>query len=406
MNQAHQQKLVQETNMNLVAIRSAEIDYFSTFFSNFGTQAALIIGCIMGSVSQVPAINSDINYFWVVLYWISTAITLAGALHVLLCTIFINVFGQGLALRGPLGSMVQAVEGMVIEQKQVLFSFIVTTAAFGINVIGMYWVMMDQKSAIASSLITLVGMYFWYHYCLRIYNRFKFSSKAVDWDDRYNPEHNLEDHDAHEHIGVKDGTKRNNNENTAATVRMAGVKNPLGGDDTLSEYSDATKATHTSDLFMDLTMTASNAKDQDCGYLTLKMEARFLKDPWERKWFLMRHARLYYYTDKAAWTRAPSHPINKRPVDMAGYTIVAGTVEPPYPLSLVPIDPDDIRKTWCFRCDTVAEFNRWLGIFSRALNTSTDGSSGELVAIRADHAAKSVQNDEGSVVESIISRVK
>ena len=41
--------------------------------------------------------------FWIGLYWISTAFCLASAMHVLVCTIFLNVFGQGLALRGPEG---------------------------------------------------------------------------------------------------------------------------------------------------------------------------------------------------------------------------------------------------------------------------------------------------------------
>jgi hypothetical protein len=403
MNQANQQKLVQETNMNLVAIRSAEIEYFSTFFSNFGTQSALIIGCIMGSVSQVPGINSNINYFFVVMYWISTAVTLAGALHVLLCTIFINVFGQGLALRGPLGSMVQAVEGMVIEQKQVLFSFIVTTAAFGVNCIGMYWIMMDQASAITSSVITLVGMYFWYHYCLRIYNRFKFSSKVVDWDNAYNPEHNLDDHD--DEVVPKD-TKVPFKDARKEQRSISSIKNPLVLDDTKSVHSEASNATHMSELYLDLTSTASNPEEHDCGYLTLKTDARFLKDPWERKWFLVRRSRLYYYSDKASWTKSPSKPINNRPIDMEGYTLIAGTVEPPYPLSLVPIDPNDIRKTWHFRCDTLAEFNRWLGVFSRALNkTATDDSHGDLVAISANGTGTIIQGDDtGTVVDSIISR--
>lgn len=377
MNQAHQQKLVQETNMNLVAIRSAEIEYFSTFFSNFGTQAALIIGCIMGSVSQVPGINSNINYFWVVMYWISTAITLAGALHVLLCTIFINVFGQGLALRGPLGSMVLAVEGMVIEQKQVLFSFILTTAAFGINCIGMYWIMMDQTSAITSSLITLIGMYFWYHYCLRIYNRFKFSSKGADWDDSYNPEGVLDDME--EDVTTQKGSLKSRKN---VGVSMGGIpeKTPVVKNPLVDSSSDATYETHASnpsDIFLDLTMDGDDAIS---GYLTLKTEKRFLKDPWERRWFVVRGSNLYYYEDKDAFTRNPSMPMNKRPISLEGYTLVAGTVEAPYPMSLVPVDPDDIRKTWNFRCDTLSEFNKWLVVFSRSMDPA---AGGDLVSIAA-----------------------
>jgi len=53
MNQANQQVVAQAANMNLVAIRQAEVAYFTTFFSDFGTQAALMIGFVCGSISQV-----------------------------------------------------------------------------------------------------------------------------------------------------------------------------------------------------------------------------------------------------------------------------------------------------------------------------------------------------------------
>eukprot|EP01034_Spumella_vulgaris_P035571 gene35571-43861_t len=81
--------------MTLVSIRAAEIEYFSQFFSSFGTQSALVLGFISGSVSQVP----------------------------------------GLALRGPLGSMVRAVEGMIVEQEQVVFFFCLSIFSFGFQCI-------------------------------------------------------------------------------------------------------------------------------------------------------------------------------------------------------------------------------------------------------------------------------
>jgi hypothetical protein len=53
MNQANQKVVAQNANMTLVAIRQAEISYFADFFGNYGTQAALMIGFICGSISQV-----------------------------------------------------------------------------------------------------------------------------------------------------------------------------------------------------------------------------------------------------------------------------------------------------------------------------------------------------------------
>ena len=42
--------------------------------------------------------------------------------------------------------------------------------------------------------------------------------------------------------------------------------------------------------------------------------------------------------------------------------------EAPYPITLTPTDPADIRKTWQFRCDTIAEQLRWVTLFETALN--------------------------------------
>jgi hypothetical protein len=44
MLKAGQAVVVQQANIDIIAIRTAEVQYFSQFFSSFGTQAALIAG--------------------------------------------------------------------------------------------------------------------------------------------------------------------------------------------------------------------------------------------------------------------------------------------------------------------------------------------------------------------------
>lgn len=55
----------------------------------------------------VPGIGAPCSDFWLYLYWISTSCAYISSIHVLMCTVYIAVYGQGLALRGPLGSMVR-----------------------------------------------------------------------------------------------------------------------------------------------------------------------------------------------------------------------------------------------------------------------------------------------------------
>lgn len=184
MIRAEQKALAHEANIHLVNIRNFEIEYFSNFFTQFGTQCALMIGFITGSLSQAPALQNPAGapYPWVVMYWVGSAGTVAFATHVLVCTVFIAVFGQGLAIRGPLGSMIKAIDGMIVEQLQVLVFYIITVIFFAFQAIGMYWVMMDAVSAIVSTVITFLAMILWYHHALRIYNRFYWEKSDSNWD--------------------------------------------------------------------------------------------------------------------------------------------------------------------------------------------------------------------------------
>jgi hypothetical protein len=155
MNKANQLALIQATNINLIQIRASEISYFSTFFTNFGTQCALIIGFICGCVSQVPGFDVDVATVWVYSYWVTSALGLAGAVHVLVSTIFVSIYGQGFAIRGPLGSMVKAIDGMIQEQKQIVYGFLFTVIFFELSMIGMYFIMMDPVSAYSSAVLSL-----------------------------------------------------------------------------------------------------------------------------------------------------------------------------------------------------------------------------------------------------------
>ena len=95
------------------------------------------------------------------------------------------VYGQGLALRGPTGSMIKAVEGMVIEQKTIVTHFNLTILFLGLNLIGVYGIMMTLPFAVMSSVFTVAGMFIWFQASLRILNRFKFSTQndAQELDD-------------------------------------------------------------------------------------------------------------------------------------------------------------------------------------------------------------------------------
>jgi hypothetical protein len=101
-------------------------------------------------------------------------------MHVLISCVLIGIYGQGLALRGPVGSMAKAVDGMVIEQHNVIIVFCVAIFAFAFAAIGSHWIIMDTTGAAISTCVTVIGIFNWYNSGLRIYNRFTFESNDRD----------------------------------------------------------------------------------------------------------------------------------------------------------------------------------------------------------------------------------
>lgn len=375
MNRANQQQIVQIANQQLVAIRGSELQYFSIFFSNFGVNAALMVGFVAGSISQVPGYENPSGtwYGFILVYWFSSALLVCTAAYALLGTQLCDVYGQGLALRGPLGSMVQAIDMMVLEQTVTNQMFIISLFLFGFQQIGMYFIMMESTSGWAASTVTIVAMISWYRYALRLYNKFGLQVENVEWRER---ERNDMD-------GLDPFTTMQKQHQKQAILSSSGSMSS-----TVSGHGMA---------LVNLT-EAENEKDNDkhaSGYLTLRVPSSiFGGDPWKRRYFLVRGRMIYFFKDKRAFEREPTKPINHRGIDLEGYTLIAGAKEPPYSISLVPIDPEDGRKAWKMRCDTLRELNKWAELFTDALKECDSWNKhGGLVDI-ADQGALDDEDDE------------
>jgi hypothetical protein len=420
MNQANQQVVIQNANMTLIQIRQYELTYFQTFFANFGTQAALMIGFILSSISQVPGWDNptDAPGPMLVFYWVTSTISSCFGMHCLVCTIFIQVYGQGLALRGPPGSMVRAIKGMIAEQEQIFTSFLIAIFSFGLQCIGMYFIMMDKLNAIITSIITGLFMIYWYRYSVRLYNKFSWSNMIIDWgenkDSEKDPAQILEElnptivNELHKQSNrnsdkksIEDYQRRSTRDRDRLSSRskardtvqthegpvnisdvvsvIDGVDHLTGSNQNLDEIQSVLNASNTTQQeIIDL------AKGMTFGsYLTVKERGTFGRENWVRRYFIIKGQLIFYYQDKRAFELNPEKPINKRAIDLEGYTLVAGSMNPPYPMSLVPVDPDDNRKVWRFQCDTETEFDRWIQLFAVALQQcNPDSQQGELVMIQ------------------------
>ena len=119
MIKAEQALLLQAANQQVIKIRNAELTYYTTVFESFNTQCALIAGFVLQALTNLnleQAEKNKIVSIASIIFWISSAVAIATSLHCVLTTTLCNIYAPGMALRGPLGSMVRAVEGVVEEQ--------------------------------------------------------------------------------------------------------------------------------------------------------------------------------------------------------------------------------------------------------------------------------------------------
>ena len=98
-------------------------------------------------------------------------------MHNLLITLISYVLGHNLAINGPLGSVVNAVDGMYSYRSSVVCSYIIMMIALAFNVVGINLVIMDVPAGAATS--TLVGWCIHYSYTrsICVYHRFKTSHR-------------------------------------------------------------------------------------------------------------------------------------------------------------------------------------------------------------------------------------
>ena len=479
MIQAQQKVVAQEANIALVNIRAFELKYFTNFFLNFTIQALLLVGWISGSISQTPGLDADCHYFFKFIYFVGAAIVLALGVHMMMAGVFLSVFGEGLALRGPEGSMVRAINGLVEEQITIVYVFVGAMFVYVVmQEVGMWFIVMDYPNATVCSVLVLGMLVYTYMSAMRIFNRFWWDKKRTAWQDGDGGDADIEaelnelnpSFVLHGGEPGRGGTKqpekgnRGNRGKDKRSVTFAdetnlreslleeaerGSKRSLlqrmgldrsrrsrrskkGGDGT--GYSSASTAADPdddgwADVLAGEGATAAAAAavgespngsynplqvqqevfslyQQDdisllsdspyvnisdiqrgqrhdlkvtvAGYMTLKTRRSFPQDPWVRRYFIIRGSLIYYYKDLQAFKVAASKPINKRPIDLEGYALIAGSSEPPYALTLVPLDPNDIRKAWRFRCDTLTEFQNWVDIFSAVLKATVAASSGDV----------------------------
>lgn len=169
MLRAGQQQIFQETNVRLVELRHLEIDYYFTVNAAIGTQSVLIGGFAYGLFTKNTFNGTEYGKISLAVFYVTSAITIFASIHVVVMSLLLQVYGPGLALHGPSGSMARAAEVMLDEQRQVMFGFILMMSFFAISTVMCFWIAMDLYSACICTAIFFIAVRQWIFYWRRVY---------------------------------------------------------------------------------------------------------------------------------------------------------------------------------------------------------------------------------------------
>lgn len=310
------------------------------------------------------------------------------------------VYGLGLALKGPLGSMIRAIKGMVRASKIVYVTFVVTMGGFMVVNMSTFWMVAFSEIALVSTGIFVVFMIGIAYHCVEITERFYW--KELD---------GVGTEVDNDLIGrlsqVGDRTRDSANIPTPSMARgnKRGMLNSTGRRDRNLQDLDAPLMEHDHATVVVETCAGDEDYVDDYGTLHLDEDADVYYEGslsvkeshhsgtllsfgtrgpvWERYFFVLTTHYLWYYRDKDAYDRAPEEPVKTRPIDISDFDAVpVKGVKLHFNLEAKP-DAQDAQanagegilsgkgtlklKNWEFKADTYGEFAEWLRILAIAV---------------------------------------
>jgi len=168
---------------NAISLKEKEFSLHHDNFNAVGTQAAVLAGFTVTAFIEFDCPDGASRTLKF-MYYISSIISLSANILCVANTTFLSVWGTGLAMRGPDGSMARAVDGMYQLRRNVFLLFGVGMMALLVTGIFGSWLLMDPEAALASSALLAYAIYLTLKSYTSITNMFHFDEDdAVNFDD-------------------------------------------------------------------------------------------------------------------------------------------------------------------------------------------------------------------------------
>jgi len=164
--------------VSMLRIRERELLYYTNNCLSISTSAALLAGFAWYGLTEVP-FDEGANVYTQTLYLVVTTLIMGLELLTVVNATLCAILGPGLALRGPDGSMHDAVQGMMIHYRFTLACFTGGIIFFMVSALLYAWMQFSWELAVPMTLVIIyflhkINGYFW-----RIYNRFKLPADNV-----------------------------------------------------------------------------------------------------------------------------------------------------------------------------------------------------------------------------------
>mmetsp|Transcript_28897 Transcript_28897/g.93159 ORF Transcript_28897/g.93159 Transcript_28897/m.93159 type:complete len:226 (-) Transcript_28897:839-1516(-) len=168
---------------NAISLKEKEFSLHHDNFNAVGTQAAVLAGFTVTAFIEFDCPDGASRTLKF-MYYISSIISLSANILCVANTTFLSVWGTGLAMRGPDGSMARAVDGMYQLRRNVFLLFGVGMMALLVTGIFGSWLLMDPEAALASSVLLVYAIYLTLKSYNSITHMFHFDEDdAVNFDD-------------------------------------------------------------------------------------------------------------------------------------------------------------------------------------------------------------------------------
>ena len=167
-----------QLKVNMLRIRERELSYYTNNCLAISTSSALLAGFAWYGLTEVP-FDSNASALMQTFYLVVTTLIMGLELLTVVNATLCAILGPGLALRGPDGSMHNAVTGMMTHYRFTLGCFTIGLICFMISALLYAWMQFDWTLALPMTLLIVYFLSKLQTHYWRIYKTFRLPSEAA-----------------------------------------------------------------------------------------------------------------------------------------------------------------------------------------------------------------------------------